>query len=62
MVSQKLLRHTLGIETVAYTKQIGSICLEEMQFDDAQKNRYTNDIRCPDNESGEKNARGDFKR
>ena len=53
-VSQKLLRHTLGIETVAYTKQIGSICLEEMQFDDAQKNRYTNDIRCPDNEVAKK--------
>ncbi len=53
-VSQKLLRHTLGIETIAYTKQIGRICMDDIQFGDAQKDRYTNDIRCPDNEVAKK--------
>jgi chorismate synthase len=47
-VSQKLLHHTLGVETLAYTKQIGNISLEDVQLDDARKNRYGNDIRCPD--------------
>jgi chorismate synthase len=47
-VSQKLLRHTLGVETFAYTKQIGTISVENVQIEEAQKNRYTNDIRCPD--------------
>ncbi len=49
-VSQKLLHDILGIETIAYTKQIGSIYVDDTQLDVARKNRYTNDTRCPNNE------------
>jgi len=47
-VAQKLLYHTLGIEITAYTVQIGRIMASEINLEDARKNRYTNDIRCPD--------------
>jgi chorismate synthase len=47
-VAQKLLYHTLGIEVTAYTVQIGRIRASEIDLEDARKNRYTNDIRCPD--------------
>ena len=47
-VAQKLLYHTLGIEVTAYTVQIGPIRASEIDLEDARKNRYTNDIRCPD--------------
>jgi chorismate synthase len=47
-VAQKLLYHTLGIEITAYTVQIGRIVASEINLEDARKNRYTNDIRCPD--------------
>jgi chorismate synthase len=47
-VAQKLLYHTLGIEITAYTIQIGRIRASEINLEDARKNRYTNDIRCPD--------------
>jgi chorismate synthase len=53
-VSQKLLHDILGIETIAYTKQIGSIYLDDIQLDVARKNRYTNDTRCPNNEIAKK--------
>ena len=38
-VSQKLLRDVLGIETIAYTKQIGNISIDDIQLDVARKNR-----------------------
>jgi len=53
-ISQKLLRHSMGIETVAYTIQIGDIRSSELSLEKAKKNRYTNDVRCPDAETAEK--------
>jgi chorismate synthase len=47
-IAKKLLYHTLGIETIAYTVQIGQIRANDIDLEDARKNRYTNDTRCPD--------------
>jgi chorismate synthase len=47
-VAKKLLYYTLGIEITAYTVQIGQIRANDIGLEDARKNRYTNDIRCPD--------------
>jgi chorismate synthase len=47
-VAKKLLYYTLGIEITAYTVQIGQIRANDIDLEDARKNRYTNDIRCPD--------------
>lgn len=47
-VAQKLLYSTLGIEITAYTVQIGQIKANEIDLENAKKNRYANDIRCPD--------------
>jgi chorismate synthase len=47
-IAKKLLYHTLGIETTAYTVQIGQIRANDIDLEDARRNRYTNDTRCPD--------------
>jgi chorismate synthase len=53
-IAQKLLKYSLGIETIAYTTQIGQISCESLSFEDAKLNRYTNDVRCPNPEVAEK--------
>ena len=53
-ISQKLLKHSMGIETIAYTIQIGKIRTGEIPLETAKKNRYTNDVRCPDYETAQK--------
>ena len=53
-VAQKLLQYSLGIETIAYTKEIGGITAESIDLMEAKKNRYTNDVRCPDIAKAEK--------
>jgi chorismate synthase len=50
-IAKKLLYHTLGIETIAYTVQIGRIRANDVDLEDARRNRYTNDTRCPDLEA-----------
>ncbi|MFL6339659.1 MAG: chorismate synthase [Nitrososphaeraceae archaeon] len=50
-IGQKLLKHSIGIETAAYTIQIGDIKSEEISFEKAKKERYTNEVRCPDIET-----------
>jgi chorismate synthase len=47
-VAQKLLYYILGIEITAYTVQIGRIRADNIDLENARKNRYTNDVRCPD--------------
>jgi chorismate synthase len=47
-IAKKLLYHTLGIETIAYTIQIGRIRANDVDLEDARRNRYSNDTRCPD--------------
>jgi chorismate synthase len=53
-VAQKLLQSSLGIETIAYTKEIGGITAESIDLIEAKKNRYSNDVRCPDLAKAEK--------
>ena len=50
-IAQKLLQHSLGIETIAYTKEIGGVKAEINDLMEAKKNRYTNEVRCPDIEA-----------
>jgi chorismate synthase len=47
-IGKKLLRYSLGIETVAYTTEIGAIKANQVSLEEAKKNRYANDVRCPD--------------
>ncbi|NAL77095.1 chorismate synthase [Nitrososphaera sp. AFS] len=47
-IAQKLLGYSLGVETTAYTTAIGDIRAEQVDLITAKKNRYTNDVRCPD--------------
>lgn len=53
-VAQKLLQYSLGIETIAYTKEIGGIRAEHIDLMEAKRNRYLNDVRCPDIEIAKK--------
>jgi chorismate synthase len=53
-IAQKLLKHTLGIETIAYTIQIGKISYTSSSFQESKQKRYANDVRCPDSEIAEK--------
>ena len=46
-VAQKLLKSTLGIETVAYTSEIGGIRAGNITKSNIPS-RYSNDVRCPD--------------
>jgi chorismate synthase len=53
-IAQKLLYHTLGIETIAYTKQIENITASDVDLANARQYRYTNEVRCPDSTQAEK--------
>jgi chorismate synthase len=53
-IAQKLLKHAIGIETIAYTIQIGDIRSKEISFKKAKNERYTNEVRCPDFETAER--------
>lgn len=52
-LAQKLLRHTLGIETVAYTLEVGGIRAGSITPDGIAA-RYGNEVRCPDANAAEK--------
>ncbi len=50
-LAEKLLRYTLGIEIFAYTKEIGGISMSKDALDyidEIKRNRYSNEVRCPD--------------
>lgn len=51
-LAAKLLKVTLGIETVAYTIEIGGISAGNMTKEDIAA-RYSNDVRCPDLQAAE---------
>lgn len=52
-VAKKLLQQELGIETIAYTIEIGGIKSRNISFDEAKDNIYNNDVRCPDKEKSQ---------
>ena len=47
-IAVKLLKKTLGIETVAYTTEIGSIRARNNMTKENIAARYDNEVRCPD--------------
>ena len=51
-VALKILKNFLNIEIMSYTKSIGDITMDsaDIPFDTLSKNRYLNDVRCPDQE------------
>jgi chorismate synthase len=53
-IAQKLLYQSLGIEVVAYTKQIGEITSKQVTFEQAKSDTYSNDVRCPNLDSANK--------
>jgi chorismate synthase len=52
-IAAKLLRETLGIESLAYTSEIGGIRSNEVTRDNINS-RYSNEVRCPDPVAAEK--------
>jgi chorismate synthase len=52
-IAQKLLDYCLGIQTTAYTIEIGGIRAKNLTLEEIKKNRYTNEVRCPDMQSAE---------
>jgi len=52
-VAGKLLKRTLGVETVAYTTEIGTIKADNITEANIAA-RYGNDVRCPDPVAAEK--------
>ncbi|MCD6038020.1 MAG: chorismate synthase [Nitrososphaeraceae archaeon] len=52
-IAQKLLEYSLGIKTTAYTLEIGGIRAKNLTLEEIKKNRYTNEVRCPDMQSAE---------
>lgn len=53
-IAKKLLNYTMGIETVAYTIQIGNIRSNAISIERAKKERYSNEVRCPESETADK--------
>ncbi|MDA4130861.1 MAG: chorismate synthase [Thaumarchaeota archaeon] len=55
-VALKLLQETMGIQIIAYTKELGGISadLSKLSLEEIGKNRYSNEVRCPDENAAEK--------
>jgi chorismate synthase len=52
-VALKILNEILSIRIISYTKSIGKISCntENLTFDELANKRYSNEVRCPDNET-----------
>lgn len=53
-VAKKLLGFALGVETLAYSAQIGGIRARELSPEEIRESRYQNDVRCPDTAAADK--------
>ncbi|MFQ6011152.1 MAG: chorismate synthase, partial [Nitrososphaerales archaeon] len=53
-IAKKLLKTSLNIEVLAYTREIGDIKAEIESHDQVRKFRYSNEVRCPDSSVAEK--------
>lgn len=53
-IARKLLKVTLGVETHAYTIQIGKIRMSKNPSEKMLKSIYSNEVRCPDTNSAKK--------
>ncbi len=47
-VAERLLKETLGTDILAYSVAIGQVRAPPIDFNDALKHRYANEVRCPD--------------
>jgi len=56
-VAKKLLQHTLGIEVLAYTSEIGGIKTPVVSVEEIREKRYSNEVRCPDPSTAEEMKR-----
>ncbi|MEM1922438.1 MAG: chorismate synthase [Nitrososphaerota archaeon] len=52
-VALKLLKITLGVEILAYSKRIGGIEAKPTPIESIREKRWSNDVRCPDEEVAE---------
>lgn len=52
-LADKLLKRTLGIETVAYTREIGDIRANSITQENIST-RYSNEVRCPDTQAAQR--------
>ena len=53
-IAKKLIKETLGIEIFAYSKSIGNIEFNSDDLKKIQRDRYSNEIRCPDKKYSDK--------
>ena len=55
-VALKLLRRELGMRFIAYTDELGGIKADvsKLSFDEIEKLRYSNEVRCPDQGAAQK--------
>lgn len=53
-IAKKILFQTLKTRIAAYTVEIGNINSKSISFEDAEKHRFDNEVRCPDFEAAEK--------
>lgn len=53
-IAKKLLRETLNVEVLAYTKEIGGVKASEMSVEEIKVNTETNPVRCADLEAAKK--------
>ncbi|MGI0090904.1 MAG: chorismate synthase [Nitrososphaerales archaeon] len=55
-IAQKLLQKSLGLEIIAYTLELGGIKadIERLSKEEIVANRYSNEIRCPDQSAAQK--------
>ena len=53
-IARKLLKVTLGVETNAYTLQIGKIKMKNQATPNMMKSIYSNEVRCPDEKIAKK--------
>jgi chorismate synthase len=50
-VALKLLRETLGVEVLAYTKRIAGVEARQLDIETIRRGRWLNVVRCPDQEA-----------
>jgi len=53
-IAKKLIHHTLDMEVLAYSIEIGGIKAREVLDEEIKRLRYLNEVRCPDLEAAEK--------
>lgn len=53
-VALKLLRYCLGVEVLAYTKEIAGVRAGALTLEEIREKRYASDVRCPDETAAEK--------